>query len=107
MLNPKRMAVTAGNREAFLTPREFRILQLLARHSGNALSANEIIVVVWGEEHRDEVAIPVCVCRIRDNRGPDSVGEGRGFHAGRGGEAPVAGIFSASSKDAPRVEDDF
>ena len=87
-----------GEREVFLTPKEFQILQVLASHCGKTLSANEIIEAVWGEEYRDEVAIPVYVRRIRDKI-EESPSEprhlktrwGAGYYfegSGRSGETP-------------------
>lgn len=50
-----------------LTPKEFQVLALLARHPGQAFSREEIVETVWGESYDTaSVSVAVYVRRIRE-----------------------------------------
>lgn len=46
--------VTLGGRELHLTPNEYRLLALLARHPGKVLTHRQILKEVWGPAHAGE-----------------------------------------------------
>ena len=73
VIAPERLAVTVGGRPAGLTPRELRLLWVLAEHQGRTLTRDEIYRLVWGGEraHGDR-SVDVLVRRLR--RKVDEVG---------------------------------
>jgi two-component system, OmpR family, response regulator VanR len=52
-VDPARHEVRIGARAVELTPKEFDILLLLARHPGRVFSSEEIFTTVWGERCYD------------------------------------------------------
>jgi two-component system OmpR family response regulator len=48
-VDPATRVVTRGGREVELTPREFAVLELLARHSGEVVSRSKLLAHVWDE----------------------------------------------------------
>jgi two-component system KDP operon response regulator KdpE len=46
--------VFVGDSEIHLTPNEYKLLQVLLRHSGKVLTQRQILNEVWGPEHLDE-----------------------------------------------------
>jgi DNA-binding response OmpR family regulator len=65
--------VRRGQRELNLTPTEFRLLVHLARHTGQALTREQILEAVWGydSELEDERTINVHIRRLREKIEPD------------------------------------
>jgi two-component system, OmpR family, KDP operon response regulator KdpE len=51
---PKRL-VKKGERTLRLTPREFDLLAILARHAGRPLTHREILRGVWGASHQEDI----------------------------------------------------
>jgi len=51
---PRRL-VTKGDAPVKLTPKEFDLLVVLARHIGRPLTHREILKAVWGPAHQDDV----------------------------------------------------
>ena len=49
--------VTCNGEPAHLTPIEYGVLDLLARHGGQVLASNEILSQVWGEAYANETRI--------------------------------------------------
>ena len=49
--------VTCNGEPAHLTPIEYGVLDLLARHAGQVLRSNEILSRVWGEAYANETRI--------------------------------------------------
>jgi two-component system KDP operon response regulator KdpE len=47
-------AVFISERRVTLTPKEFRLLQILAQHSGNVVTHQFLLREVWGNEHLDD-----------------------------------------------------
>ncbi len=47
-------AVFVNDRRLTLTPKEYRLLQTLAQHSGNVVTHQFLLREVWGDEHVDD-----------------------------------------------------
>lgn len=47
-------AVFVSERRLTLTPKEYRLLQILAQHSGNVVTHQFLLREVWGNEHIDD-----------------------------------------------------
>ncbi len=47
-------AVFVNDRRLMLTPKEYRLLQTLAQHSGNVVTHQFLLREVWGDEHVDD-----------------------------------------------------
>ena len=43
-----------NDRRVTLTPKEYRLLQILAQHSGNVVTHQFLLREVWGNEHIDD-----------------------------------------------------
>ncbi|APR79060.1 Phosphate regulon transcriptional regulatory protein PhoB (SphR) [Minicystis rosea] len=70
VINTATRVVRAGDRELSLTPKEFSILELLARHSGVVLSAERIYARVWDEPFNDSAnTVMVHIRKIREKLG--------------------------------------
>ncbi|MCJ7708685.1 MAG: response regulator transcription factor [Anaerolineales bacterium] len=54
LTDPPRHLVFLDDRMVKLTPKEFEVLQYLAKHCGKVLSADAILTNVWGPEHVGE-----------------------------------------------------
>ncbi|WP_324717927.1 response regulator transcription factor [Carboxydochorda subterranea] len=67
---PRRM-VTLGGREIRLTPTEYDILKLLARHAGKVLTHHQILREVWGAGYDDAHLVRVHVAQLRRKLEPD------------------------------------
>jgi len=48
-----RREVTQSGKEIRLTPIEYKLLALLARHAGKVLTHNQILESVWGHKHEN------------------------------------------------------
>lgn len=67
LIDTLRHEVSVDNRKVKLTPREFSILELLARHQGQVLSMEQIYLKVWNEPFLDGGnTVMVHVRNIRD-----------------------------------------
>jgi two-component system KDP operon response regulator KdpE len=72
-IDVERHRVIQGGREIHLTPTEFSILELLARHAGRPVSFDEIIATVWkGAPATSNDAVRVHVGSVRRKIEPDS-----------------------------------
>lgn len=72
-IDVERHRVTQGGREIHLTPTEFSILELLARHAGRPVSFDEIIATVWkGAPATSNDAVRVHVGSVRRKIEPDA-----------------------------------
>src|SRR6202034_4612309 len=47
-------AVSVNDQRLTLTPKEYRLLQILAQHSGNVVTHQFLLREVWGNEHIDD-----------------------------------------------------
>ncbi len=61
----QRREVTVGGREAHLTPIEFRLLALLARHAGKVLTHRQILREVWGPSATEAHYVRVHMAELR------------------------------------------
>ena len=48
VVDPRRRVATRAGRDLELTPREFALLEVFARHPGIALSREQLLALVWG-----------------------------------------------------------
>jgi two-component system KDP operon response regulator KdpE len=65
--------VTSGPDEVLLTPTEYRILCLLARNAGKAITQDHLLSEVWGQEYcGDTHILQVAVARLRKKIGEDA-----------------------------------
>lgn len=67
-VDPARREVIVRGEVVQLTPKEFRIVELLASHPGNVYTRDDIITCVWGDEYQkgNAISIPTYVRRIRE-----------------------------------------
>lgn len=72
MLDCGRHELVIGARTVYLTPNEFEILRLLARHMGKVLSADAILSRIWGPERIGEPdLVKQYIYRLRKKIEPD------------------------------------
>jgi DNA-binding response OmpR family regulator len=77
-----RRTVTRGGDDIFLTPKEFALLEILMRHPGEVISADQLYQRVWGGRKPDTNVVQVALHQLRRklSRGQDSLIETvRGF----------------------------
>jgi two-component system KDP operon response regulator KdpE len=60
-----RREVTVAGRDAHLTPIEFRLLALLARHAGKVLTHRQILREVWGPNATEAHYVRVHMAELR------------------------------------------
>ena len=82
-LDPASRRVMRGRETVSLTPREYRLLELLMRNAGRAVSRDTILESVWGfETDVTENTVEVFVRALRlkvDTREPKLIHTVRGF----------------------------
>jgi DNA-binding response OmpR family regulator len=79
-LDPATRRVTRGRTVVSLTPREFRLLELLMRNAGRAVSRDTILESVWGlASEVTENTVEVFVRALRLKIGPALIETVRGF----------------------------
>jgi two-component system KDP operon response regulator KdpE len=61
----ERREVTVGGRDAHLTPIEFKLLALLARHAGKVLTHRQILREVWGPNAMEAHHVRVHMAELR------------------------------------------
>ncbi len=76
--------VTVLGQEVDLTPKEFKLLAVLARHPNQVLSSDQLLEMVWGDSFdrsRDQVKLYVGYLRrkLRDATGVNPIETVRGF----------------------------
>lgn len=65
-IDPERHEVTVSGAPVHLTPKEFELLELLAKNPGRVLTHRTILEKVWGPAHREDVAyLRVFIGQIR------------------------------------------
>jgi two-component system KDP operon response regulator KdpE len=47
-------AVTLNGQRLTLTPKEYRLLQVLAQHAGNVVTHQHLLKAVWGSAHTED-----------------------------------------------------
>jgi len=83
VIDPRRHIVTRGGRTLEPTRREFELLEVFARHSGQVLSRDQLLTQVWGYATDVETnVVDVFVGYVR--RKLESAGEPRILHTVRG-----------------------
>ncbi len=66
IIDPVAHQVRKAGRDVTLTVTEFRLLEELARHQGQALSRQQLLVLVWGYDHLgDSRVVDMAVRRLR------------------------------------------
>ncbi|MCT8977228.1 response regulator transcription factor [Clostridium sp. CX1] len=66
-INTDTRQVFVGDKEVRLTPKEFDILELLARNKGIVFSIEKIYIRVWGEEfYKSDNTVMVHITKIRE-----------------------------------------
>ena len=82
-LDPASRQVTRGGEALNLTPREYRLIELLMRNPGRAISRETILESVWGfgsEVTENTLEVFVRLLRMKvDTRGPKLIHTVRGF----------------------------
>jgi two-component system OmpR family response regulator len=82
-LDPASRQVTRADRPISLTPREYRLLELLMRNSGRAVSRDTILESVWGFDsnvNANTLEVFMRLLRVKvDNREPKLIQTVRGF----------------------------
>ncbi|WP_302962531.1 response regulator transcription factor [uncultured Adlercreutzia sp.] len=64
--------VMVGGRKVDLTPKERRIMCVLAEHQGRTFTRDELIEAVWGAEYvSSSISIPVYMRNLREKLEPD------------------------------------
>jgi DNA-binding response OmpR family regulator len=82
-LDPASHEVSRGGRELHLTPREFRLLELLMRRAGKVQSRDSIIESIWGHDAEVELnTVDVFLGTLR--RKVDAAGDPALIHTVRG-----------------------
>jgi two-component system, OmpR family, KDP operon response regulator KdpE len=56
VINQATYSVSVAGKEISLTPTEYRLLLMLARHPNQVITHDELLSEVWGAEYRDEIA---------------------------------------------------
>ena len=71
-INHTRYEVRRNGQNIHLTPTEFDLLLLLAKNAGKPVSHQELLTLVWGSEHKDNLNIlKVYVRQLRTKIEPD------------------------------------
>jgi DNA-binding response OmpR family regulator len=82
-LNPANHHASRGGESLNLTPREYRLLELLMRNKGRTVSRNTIIPSVWGvgtDITENTLEVFICTLRLKiDSREPKLIHTVRGF----------------------------
>jgi len=82
-LDPASRQVTRGGEVLSLTPREYKLIELLMRNPGRAISRDTILESVWGfgsEVTENTLEVFVRLLRMKvDTRGPKLIHTVRGF----------------------------
>jgi two-component system, OmpR family, response regulator len=64
--------VSFAGREIVLSPIDFSLLAVLARHAGHVLSKARLLEIVWGYDAVDESLVEVHISTMRRRLGPDA-----------------------------------
>jgi DNA-binding response OmpR family regulator len=72
LIDPSAHRVTVGGEECILTPKEFDLLHVLARHPQQVLTRGQLLDMVWGyNDYVDPGTVTVHVRRLREKIEPD------------------------------------
>lgn len=73
-LNPSTLSVSEGDRDIRLPPREFAVLEFLARHPDQIFSPEALLVRVWANESETSIdSLRTAIKNIRKKLSPDIV----------------------------------
>jgi DNA-binding response OmpR family regulator len=72
LLDERAHLVSYAGREVGLSPLDFSLLAVLARHAGQVLSKARLLEIVWGYDVVDESLVEVHVSTMRRRLGPDA-----------------------------------
>lgn len=65
VLDPASRRIWRGNREIYLSPREYKLLEFLMRRAGRVVSRNAIVDAVWNAQDVEENTLDVFVSLLR------------------------------------------
>lgn len=72
ILNADRRELVLKGDTIYLPPKEFKVLEMLLRHSGQVITTNAILMQVWGPERIGQTdLVKQCVYRLRKKIEPD------------------------------------
>lgn len=71
-LDPAARELLVGERTVHLTPTEYALLVLFLEHLGKALTREQIIRAVWGDDSNELNALRVHIAQLRKKLGPAS-----------------------------------
>jgi len=66
------LATAVSGRDVALTPLEYRLLVALVRHSGQVLSPEQLLELVWGDEGASRDQVKLYVGYLRRKLGPEA-----------------------------------
>jgi len=71
MIDFLRREVRINDTPLGLTPREYALLEMLARNAGRVLTHRQLLIAVWGTAHAEDVQyLRVYVGHLRQKLGP-------------------------------------
>jgi two-component system KDP operon response regulator KdpE len=92
--------VTLDGTEVVLTPTEYRILSLLARHAGSIVTHDYLLTQVWGGEYRgDTHVLQAAINRLRKKIG-DTARDGK-YITSRSGIGYIFGVWHLNGSRIP------
>lgn len=99
-------AVLLNGQRLTLTPKEYRLLQVLAQHAGNVVTHQHLLKEVWGSVHlQDTHYLRIFVRKLRQKIEPDPTSPrilvtelGVGYRLAQGSEHETAGWPAAPTK---------
>jgi DNA-binding response OmpR family regulator len=92
--------VMLGRTEVVLSPTEYRILSLLARHAGSVMTPDYLLTQVWGGEYRgDTHVLQVAINRLRRKIG-DTARDGK-YITSRSGIGYIFGVWHPNGNRIP------
>jgi DNA-binding response OmpR family regulator len=93
--------IMLGGTEVVLTPTEYRILSLLARHAGSVMTHDYLLAQVWGGEYQgDTHVLQTAINRLRKKIG-DTARDGK-YITSRSGIGYIFGVWHPNENGIPR-----
>ena len=65
LLDLDRLQLLDGDREVSLSPKAFRVLELLVRNAGEVITKDRLLDEIWADVHVLEGVVKVCIAEIR------------------------------------------
>jgi len=105
-------AVTLNGTRLALTPKEYRLLQVLAQHAGNVVTHQHLLKEVWGTIHvHDTHYLRIFMRKLRQKIEPDPNAPrilitelGVGYRLAQDGDAPVWSAVAARAETASKAD---